>query len=70
MPQRGGAETATWIRDYEKLNSRKAVAIVGLTGHDNAEISRSCLDAGMNEVMTKPIRKTSLRQLISKYTEH
>ena len=70
MPQRGGADTAIWIRDCEKLNNRRNVPIVGLTGHDDAHIRNVCLEAGMNEVMSKPIRKTDLKAMVAKYTEH
>ncbi len=57
MPERNGPATAAWIRNYELTKQRRNVPIIGLTGHDSADIKEMCISAGMNQVLTKPIKK-------------
>jgi two-component system sensor histidine kinase RpfC len=69
MPERNGIETALWIRSFEKgLGGKKGTPIIGLTGHDDEEIKKSCLDAGMNMVLTKPINMKNLLAHLNKFS--
>lgn len=68
MPDRNGIDTAIWIRDCEKLKHLSSVPIIGLTGHENEEIKNQCLNAGMTQVLTKPISRDDLVTILKAYT--
>jgi len=56
MPVLDGLEATRRIRAGESGASNASIAIVALTAHALPEDRVACLDAGMNEVLTKPIR--------------
>ena len=56
MPGIGGLEATNRIRQHNR-----SVLIVGLTAHATTEEKKECLDAGMNDVLIKPVRMESLR---------
>ncbi|MFP6560103.1 response regulator [Paraburkholderia sp. B3] len=58
MPGMGGVETAAWLRERSDVFGR--MPIVAMTGYSDMEAVRSCLAAGMNEVMIKPVRVGAL----------
>jgi two-component system, CAI-1 autoinducer sensor kinase/phosphatase CqsS len=58
MPGMGGLETAIWLRERADVFGR--MPIVAMTGYSDMEAVRSCLAAGMNEVMVKPVRVGAL----------
>jgi signal transduction histidine kinase/DNA-binding response OmpR family regulator len=61
MPQMDGLETTQLIR---KLPIGKDIPIIGMTASAYNKDIQSCLDAGMNDVLTKPIRKNDLLQTL------
>lgn len=63
MPEMGGIEATAEIR---KL-SKKLPVIVGLTADGSAENRQRCLAAGMNEFLTKPVRRAELLRVLSQY---
>jgi len=66
MPERNGIEATEWIRNYENIRQKDRVPIIGLTGHENQEIQDICLHAGMNQVLTKPIKKATVLDMLKK----
>jgi CheY-like chemotaxis protein/HPt (histidine-containing phosphotransfer) domain-containing protein len=56
MPGIGGLEATNRIRQHNR-----SVPIVGLTAHATTEEKKGCLEAGMNDVLIKPVRMESLR---------
>jgi two-component system, CAI-1 autoinducer sensor kinase/phosphatase CqsS len=68
MPGMGGVETAAWIRARVDLYGE--VPIVALTGQQDMESVRACLAAGMNEVMTKPVRVGALYACLARQFAH
>ncbi len=63
MPEMGGIEATEWIRrEYGKLP-----IIIALTANAFVEDRRKCIEAGMQDVLTKPIRKQELAQALTKY---
>lgn len=56
MPRKSGIEATREIRELPIAQP----AIVALTGHAFDEEMRACLDAGMDDFLTKPIRKAVL----------
>ncbi|MFQ3620394.1 MAG: ATP-binding protein, partial [Spirochaetales bacterium] len=66
MPQMDGLETTRLIR---KLPIGKHIPILGMTASAFNEDLQSCLEAGMNDVLIKPIRKKDLLEKIQEWTQ-
>ena len=62
MPVMDGIEAATRIR-----GQGSKIPIVALTAHSGEEDRKLCLDAGMNEVLLKPIQLPLLRETVVRY---
>lgn len=59
MPGMDGIETTRAIREREG-KEKKRICIIGLTAHAQQEIKEDCLLAGMDSVLTKPIKVKDL----------
>lgn len=59
MPQMSGLEATRKIREKEQFTGRH-IHIIGLTAQVLAEDRESCLDAGMDDYVPKPIKKDRL----------
>jgi len=62
MPVMNGID-ATWR--IRQMQVARPVLIVGITGMDDKATVKDCKDAGMDQVLTKPLRDDQLRPLIS-----
>ncbi|MBF0462934.1 MAG: response regulator [Magnetococcales bacterium] len=67
MPILNGYEATRAIRQWEALHNRPAVPIIAFTAHAMKEVSEEVLAAGCNDVLTKPIRKSSLLSVLDRY---
>ncbi|GAB4367730.1 MAG: ATP-binding protein [Spirochaetales bacterium] len=67
MPRMDGLETTRWIR---KLPNGEDIPILGMTASAYNEDIQTCLDAGMNDVLTKPLRKKDLLEKIHFWTRN
>ena len=68
MPVLDGAGAAKRIREIERTGQRRAIPILGLTGHKPQDVWTECTEAGMNDVFMKPITKQNVLNLLLKYT--
>lgn len=66
MPEMDGNDATKAIRSYELLN-KMHTPIVGLTAGALKEEKEKCLEAGMNEFLTKPIDTVKLKGVIQNY---
>jgi CheY-like chemotaxis protein/HPt (histidine-containing phosphotransfer) domain-containing protein len=66
MPRMDGFELATMVRGRE-TGSGKRMPIVALTADAIATTERHCLDVGMDEVLTKPIRAERLAAAVARW---
>ncbi len=64
MPEMDGYEAARRIR--RKFADRK-IAIIGLTAHALSGDRKKCLDAGMDDFLSKPYRPEELNAIIAKW---
>jgi two-component system, sensor histidine kinase and response regulator len=64
MPVRNGHDATRFIR-----RAGHTGPIVGLTASALAVEQKACLDAGMNEVITKPLRRETLRRCLHAYLQ-
>lgn len=55
MPESDGIETARRIRELERSEMRRPIPIVALTGGASETERQLCLEAGMNDFLTKPV---------------
>lgn len=66
MPIMNGYELSKKIREYEKELKRK-IPIIALTAYAMQSDREKCLDAGMDDYMSKPVIKNELFEMIEKY---
>lgn len=68
MPEMDGLQATRAIREYEQAMGRSArVPIVAMTAIAGTEDRQLCLDAGMDDYLTKPLKTDQLMQLLNKY---
>lgn len=68
MPQMDGFEATYAIRDFETKHPEGHCPIVALTANVLKEDKDRCLQAGMDDFLTKPVRKSALLDAIKKWT--
>jgi two-component system sensor histidine kinase/response regulator len=66
MPEMGGFEATAKIRERER-GSGLHVPIIAMTAHAMSGDRERCLEAGMDDYISKPIRATALIELLRKY---
>ena len=69
MPVLDGFEAATQIRLNEKANGQSAIPIVALTANALKGDRERCIEAGMNDYITKPIDPEGLCELLATYLQ-
>lgn len=67
LPDFSGIELTSKIRNWEKLQHKKPVPIVGLTGHAVQQAEPECLGVGMNKVLCKPANAHAIQMLIKEF---
>jgi len=67
MPEMDGFEATAAIRDLEK-ESGKHSPIIAMTAHSMAGDKERCLEAGMDDYISKPIRPEELIELLGRYS--
>ncbi len=68
MPDMDGLEVTRRIRDGEAGRFGRIVPIVALTANAFAEDRAACLDAGMNDFLTKPVLAAKLIETARRWT--
>ena len=67
MPEMSGVETVKIIRIWEQENQRKQIPIIALTAIAEVGVKQVFLEAGMNDLLTKPIIIVSLNKMLEKW---
>lgn len=67
MPEMDGLEATKLIRKFEQLQGKPSVKIIGLTAHALSGDRQVCIDAGMDNYLTKPVDSKNLLLTIESY---
>ena len=67
MPLMDGYETTNIIRNDPARCTTPDVPIVAMTAHAMVGDREKCISAGMDDYISKPIRKTDLEKILAKY---
>lgn len=67
MPEMNGKEATKAIRKYERQNELKRIPIVGVTAHALKGDMESCIDAGMDDYLSKPVSPNKLTLKIEQW---
>ena len=70
LPNLTGFELTTHLRAFETLHQKTPVPIIALTAHADDETKRACMNAGMNQAFTKPLKADKWKEIISTYIEN
>lgn len=68
MPGMDGLQASMAIRQREQQQQRLAVPIIALTAHVLPNQKRSLLQAGMNDLLSKPINQAQLARVLHKWS--
>ena len=68
MPEMDGFQTTSAIRSAEAA-SNLHVPIIALTAHAISDYRERCLAAGMDDYISKPIRKSDLIEIVAKHSK-
>ena len=66
MPEMDGFTATRALRDHERASGRPAQPVVALTANALTGDRERCLDAGMNDYLSKPFTMPDLRTIIAK----
>ena len=68
LPGISGVEFAKNIRAYEKKCKAQPIPIIALTGHAERKLHDECINAGINEILIKPIRAEVITKVFTKFS--
>jgi len=67
MPVMDGYTATRKIREWEKKQGKKPTPVIALTAHALKDDRQKCLDAGCDEYLSKPLKKTRLIQMLEAF---
>ena len=67
MPEMDGYELTKHIRELEQQQQRTAIPIVAVTGAAMKGDKENCIDSGMNDYVSKPVRLMELKDTLYKW---
>ena len=67
MPEMDGLEATGVVRDPASAVLDHAVPVIALTAHVMQKDRDRCLDAGMDDILTKPIDPQQLLETLNRY---
>lgn len=65
MPVMDGYTATRSIRQYEKDNQQKPTPIIAMTANTMENDRAACLQAGMDDYITKPVVQDALQQVLA-----
>ncbi|NNE57811.1 MAG: response regulator [Hellea sp.] len=68
MPVMDGYQASQAILEFEAENELPHTPIIAITGHALKHDREKCINAGMNDYLSKPVRQESLLQMLSEWS--
>ncbi|WP_417514651.1 response regulator [Marinobacter sp.] len=69
MPVMDGYETTRYIREWEISSGLGRTPIIALTADVLPETQQNCLKSGMDDYLSKPVRKENLREVLVRWVQ-
>ncbi len=69
MPEMDGFEATNIIRQWEKEANAERIPIIALTAHAVQGYREKCLEGGMDDYITKPMKKSILLDVVGKWID-
>ena len=69
MPGWDGCETTRRIRQYEATQPRKPSYIMAMTAHTSDSIRNLCMEAGMDDFLSKPVHVTAMQEALARFAQ-
>jgi len=70
MPEMDGFEATREIRERERAAGSKRLPIIALTANAMAQDREACLDAGMDDHLSKPFSMLTLQEMLDRWMPH
>lgn len=67
LPGMSGDELTRSIREWEQLNDKPSIPIIGLTAHVSKAEAEYCRQSGMNQVLIKPVTVNMLQRIVDEF---
>lgn len=68
MPVMDGLESTRKIREYEQeVESARPATIIAITGVGSESVKSECMESGMTQFLTKPVKFKTLQQLLERH---
>ncbi len=67
MPELDGFEATMEIRKIEQASKRKRIPIIALTANAMAQDREDCLNAGMDDHLSKPLSRQQLQDMLNRW---
>ena len=68
LPDISGADVTILVRHWEETTN-KHLPIIGLSAHIDKSTKEKAFDAGMDDVLTKPLTQKSVYEILKKYVK-
>jgi HPt (histidine-containing phosphotransfer) domain-containing protein len=69
MPVMGGIEATRGIRQGDSLVRNKQIPVIAMTANAMISDRQACLEAGMNDYISKPVNRHELADIIGKWLD-
>ncbi|MBA4367296.1 MAG: hypothetical protein C0403_06615 [Desulfobacterium sp.] len=70
MPVMDGYEATAMIRNQQSEVLNHAIPVIAMTAHAMQGEREKCIEAGMNDYLTKPIKPEELSKMLEKWMQH
>lgn len=67
MPVMDGLEATKNIRQFETTSEKNRTPIIALTANAMEGVESTCLKAGMDAYLTKPVKKSQLEDIVVRF---